>query len=49
MIRPLRRWHRVMIVALAVALAVLFIAGLSIRPKPPAPNTLRLPAAGGAR
>lgn len=49
MIQRLRRRHRMMIAVLAVALAALFIAGLSARPMPPAPNALRLNSAGGAR
>ena len=36
MIRPLRRQHRLMILVLAALLAVLFIAGLSLRPSIPA-------------
>ncbi len=49
MIRQLRRRHRTIILVLAIALAVLFIAALSVRPKPSKPNTLRLPQSGGAR
>ena len=49
MIRQLRRRHRGIFIALAVALVVLFIAGLAVRPNPPAPNALWLPSSGGAR
>jgi hypothetical protein len=49
MIRQLRRGHRAIFVALAIALVVLFIAALSVRPHPPAPNAVRFPATGGGR
>jgi hypothetical protein len=42
MIRPLRARHRMMITALAIALAVLFIAAIAVRK--PAPIIPQLPA-----
>lgn len=52
MIRPLRRLHRTAIAVLAIALVILFIAGLLVRPSPQTPNNLRLnlaPAQGDSR
>ncbi len=51
MIRPLRRTHRLAIPALAVLVVALFIAGLLLRPAPPANNPRFRPAStmGGAR
>lgn len=42
MIRPLRRQHQVMIALLAIALIILFVSGLLVRPTPQIPNNLRL-------
>lgn len=50
MIRPLRRTHRWTMLALAVVVATLFIAGLIFRPAAPSNNPrLKLNPAGGAR
>jgi hypothetical protein len=49
MIRQLRRTHRAIIIALAIALIAVFIAALSVRPHPPVPNAVRFPATGGGR
>lgn len=53
MIRPLRRQHRAIILVLAVALAVVFIAGLSQRKSTPTnprlPDALLKTSAGGPR
>lgn len=39
MIRPLRRRHRVMMTSLAIALVIIFLAGVLVRPAPePAKN-----------
>jgi len=51
MIRPLRRQHRLMIVALAIALLIVFIAGLLARPHWTAQNQTEfylLPATGNS-
>lgn len=53
MIRQLRRLHRLMIVALTLVLAILFIAGLVVRKpiptNPQIPNTLLQASPGGQR
>lgn len=52
MIRPLRRVHRVAMVLLTLALIVLFVAGLLIRPNPQPPTNQQFnlaPTAGGRR
>lgn len=52
MIRPLRRFHRVAMAVLAIALTILFIAGLLIRPKSQPPNNQQFnlsPTPGGLR
>jgi hypothetical protein len=52
MIRPLRRFHRVAMVLLTLALIILFIAGLLVRPNPQPPDNRQFtlaPTPGGLR
>lgn len=48
MIRPLRRQHRLMIVVLSVALAILFIASFLVRPKSQTTNKVRFDRVQGS-